>query len=336
MKSKAVDIKQKITILLLVLAVTYSNAQNSEENAVNKESPSYSVNWVFRFPSEKHQKKGWLTRFLFGKKNTFQITKPVSIIALDSSTYTILDQGAGVIFSIKESKSDVLKAFKRSKLQFNSLVGVCKLPNQQLLFTDSRLNTIYEITKNKKQLLVFNKQINLQQPTGIAYSTTTNEVWVVETKAHRISVLTRDGKLVKTIGKRGIAKGEFNYPTAIWIDKRGNVYVVDAMNFRIQIFNLKGEVISVFGEAGNATGYFARPKGIATDSHHNIYITDALYHTVQVFDFSGNFLYKFGTQGRGNGEFWMPSGIYIDEKDYIYVADSYNASIQVFKLNTNE
>lgn len=295
----------------------------------------YDIQWIGQFPvvdtHAKINKKGWLTRFLFGEKNSPEITKPIAIIATNTNDFSILDQGSGMLFEITNNEKKLAKAFKKSGINFPSLVGYCKTPSGEFLITDSRLNAIYKYTKEEKRLDILNSNLTLQQPTGIAYSTVSNEIWVVETAAHKISILNEKGEVIKTIGKRGDASGEFNFPTSIWIDKIGNAYVIDALNFRVQVFNKNGDVISIFGEAGNATGYFARPKGIATDSKGSIYITDALYNTVQVFDISGNYLYQFGEQGRNKAQFWMPAGIYIDDNDFIYVADMYNARIQLFQ-----
>jgi len=301
--------------------------------ATNKPTPqkTYSIEWIGKYPTGKSHSKNWLTNFLFGSKNLPEITKPNAIIATDSTSFLVLDQGSGTIFYVKNNEKKIPKILKKNKKTFPSLISFCKLPDNDILFTDSRLNKIYRMNDKLKTLGVFNDSLSLHQPTGIAYSVNTKEIWVVETAAHRISIINEQGKLIKTIGKKGTQPGEFNYPTNIWIANNGNVYVVDALNFRIQVFDKKGSVISVFGEIGDATGYFARPKGIATDSYGNIYICDALFNTVQVFDIAGNFLYQFGEQGRGNGQFWMPTGIYIDSHDIIYVADSYNARIQLFK-----
>lgn len=281
---------------------------------------------------KKNINRGWIMRFLFGDKNTLELTKPMAVMASDPESYLVLDQGSRTIFSVNNGEKKIPKILRKSKLNFASLVSFCSFTNNNILITDSRLNKIFQLNEEQKLLNVFNSELELQKPTGIAYSFVSKEIWVVETGGHRISVLNEQGQLLKTIGKRGTAPGDFNFPTSICIDKSGNAYVIDAMNFRIQIFNKNGEVISVFGEPGNASGYFARPKGIAIDSYGNIYITDALYHTVQIFDIEGNFLYQFGEQGRNKEQFWMPSGIYIDDENYIYVADSYNARIQIFQL----
>lgn len=324
-------------IISFVLFILYfqSNAQKIT-SIKNSTTERYQVKWVSQFPTTndngKTLRKNRFLNFLFGRRNLPKITKPLAITALDSSNFLILDQGTATIFNIGDNKLKIPKILKKKKEKFPSLVSLCKLPSNEILFTDSRLNRIYRMNEKQKTLTIFNDSLSLEQPTGIAYSKVSNEIWVIETKAHKISILNEQGNLIKTIGKRGTKPGEFNFPTSIWIDQLGNAYIIDAMNFRVQVFDKNGKVISVFGEVGNATGYFSRPKGIATDSHGNIYISDALFHTVQVFDISGNFLYQFGKQGRGQGEFWMPSGIYIDNKDYIYVADSYNSRIQIFKL----
>tara|TARA_R110001583_G_scaffold114876_3_gene265344 strand:- start:8291 stop:9304 length:1014 start_codon:yes stop_codon:yes gene_type:complete len=331
----SLEIKLFTRVFALLLTMN-SFSQDSIKTFSEVPHESYTVKWVGQFPvvdgAKKTKKSGWLAKFIFGKKNNPEITKPIAILALNPSEYSILDQGSGTLFEIKDNEKKISKTFKKSKINFPSLVSYCKTPTNKLLITDSRLNAIYILNEEEKKLTVLNSKLKLLQPTGIAYSVLSKEIWVVETAAHRISILNEQGELIKTIGKRGVGSGEFNFPTSIWIDKSGNAYVIDTMNFRIQIFNKKGEIISIFGEIGNATGYFARPKGIATDTYGNIYITDALFHSIQVFDISGNFLYQFGNQGRNKEQFWMPSGIYIDDENYIYIADSYNSRVQLFQL----
>ncbi len=291
--------------------------------------------WLSEFPQlEKDNnisisKK--LINFIFGKK-TIVLNKPMSVVADRSNTLWITDQGIKTIIKVKNNMGEIPRLFNKEKEIFLSVVGLCLSSGNNILFTDSYLNSVFLFNENNKELMRFNKAFDLEQPTGIAYSKITKEIWVVETAAHRISVLNEQGELLKRIGKRGINPGEFNFPTFIWIDKLGTIYVVDSLNFRIQIFDKTGKLIYVFGEPGDGSGNLARPKGIAVDSFGNIYITDALFHVVQIFDKSGNYLYSFGSQGREKGQFWMPTGIFIDEKDNIYVADSYNSRIQIFRL----
>jgi len=293
------------------------------------------IEWVSEFPSEnKRPKSGFFNRLgdlIFGGKNV-PISKPVSVLAVNPDKFFVLDQKHGTISQIDNMEATNLKIRNKKSEHFNSLVAICAIQENEILFTDSYLNRIFRITPGKKDLRIINDSLVLEQPTGVAFSKVNDEIWVVETHGHRITVLDIHGKVKKHIGSRGTGPGEFNFPTHIWIDDNGTAYIVDAMNFRVQIFDRNCEFESAFGEQGDATGYFAMPKGIATDSYGNIYVADALFHTIQIFDRSGNFLYNFGGQGREQGHFWMPSGIYIDDNDFIYVADSYNSRVQIFQL----
>jgi len=294
---------------------------------------SYSVQWMAQYPSGEDPKTpGFgdrLSRLVFGKK-PLEMIKPFNVVAADPDRYWILDQGAGGVFEVIEGEGKLIRSMKRASLDFPSLVGMCRTPSGDLLFTDSRLNSIVRWTDGT--LSAFTDSLGLKQPTGIAYNRVSGQIWVVETGSHQISVLSGEGKRIRTLGGRGTTPGLFNYPTFIWIDAQGRVFVVDSMNFRVQILNAGGQVLGVFGTSGDATGNMARPKGIATDSQGHIYVADALFHAVQIFDEEGRFLYSFGSQGQKAGEFWMPAGIYIDGQDHIYVADSYNARVQVFQL----
>jgi hypothetical protein len=328
------------SILLFALFSTYHICSARDPDSIADKSKSTAnayISWVSQYPSGTLHKKNRVLRkiveIIIGEKRQRVLLRPISVIATDPGNFMILDQGSQTIFNVEDNDQKIPHCIKRKENYFTSLIGACALPGGEMLFTDSRLNKIYAISADRKKLRELNDTLKLQQPTGIAYSAVKNEIWVVETGAHRIKVLNTKGEVIKTIGERGEEEGQFNFPTSITIDRSGEVYVVDAMNFRIQLFNKDGSFISMFGEAGDASGFLGRPKGIATDTFGNIYVVDGIFHTVQIFDKAGNFLYTFGRQGREKEDFWMPNGIYIDDKNYIYVADTYNSRIQVFKLN---
>ncbi len=330
-----------LLVLTAITAFASGKLQAQDTLASNNQAAEMSyVRWVSEFPStQKGQtKKGLFERigkFVFGKKPTVLI-KPVAVLAHNPEMFWVVDQKKASLATINQKKGSTLKLTTKNNDAYNgSLVAICELPGKGLLITDSRLNKIFLVPTDSKEAIIFNNSLSLQQPTGIAYAKEKDEIWVLETKAHRIAVLNSKGELLKTIGSRGNAPGEFNFPTHIWIDRHGQVYIVDSMNFRVQIYNSEGQWVSMFGQAGDGSGYFARPKGIATDSYGNIYVADALFHTVQIFNKEGQLLYFFGNQGRDKGQFWMPLGIFIDDKDYIYVTDSFNSRVQVFQLINN-
>jgi DNA-binding beta-propeller fold protein YncE len=338
--TKRIIIQVALVILIFVFATPQFSyiiqAQDTRPVQDSTKNQISTIKWVKQYPPIAGQSAGKSTKakivdFVLGKNQKIVLSKPVAVLASNPDNFWILDQGNGVLFKIENELGEI-PHFRHNKLKnFSSLVGISIFIQGKLLFTDSFLNKVFLFDPEKKELVTFNDTLNLNQPTGIAFSPLTSKTWVVETKAHQIAILNENGQLIKRIGSRGTGPGEFNYPTSIWIDKTGKAFIVDAMNFRVQIFSKDGDFISMFGKIGDATGYFARPKGIATDSFGNIYIVDALFNAVQIFDQAGNFLYTFGLQGREKGEFWMPSGIFIDDKDFIYVADCYNFRVQVFQ-----
>jgi streptogramin lyase len=331
--------KMLIRIMCTVIFVFTSVIMHSQVDKTitsSQVSPDPYIKWICQFPEikadGKSRFKGRFLEYTFGKGKADFLFRPVSVVANDSANFWILDQEVGLILKVKDGVGEMPHYKGKNPEKFPSLVGVCLAGPEKILFTDSYNNRLYQYEINKKTLSIFNDTLQLNRPTGIAYSPVNQSIYVVETNAHQVTELDESGRILRRIGTRGTLPGEFNFPTSIWIDDSGKIFIVDAMNFRIQIFSPNGELISVFGKTGDATGYFARPKGIATDSQGNIYVADALFNTIQIFDVEGKFLYNFGAQGRGEGEFWMPSGIYIDKDDYIYVADSYNSRIQVFRL----
>jgi len=319
-----------IILLLFLDGVLASNARGQGQ------CPGHTIRWIGQFSSPQDFKgePGFgekLLNWILGEDRQ-TLVHPISVFSQDSTHFWVLDQGSySPLFVNKENGEGRFLELEDGG-SFPSLVGICGKEQEGILFTDSRKNKIYEYKFYTKYPHVFNRSVELERPTGIAFDEEMKRIWVVETGAHRVSILNEDGDLVKRIGTRGTGPGEFNFPTFISINGSGLVYIVDAMNFRIQVFNNNGKYLSSFGEPGDASGYFASCKGIATDTHGNIYVVDGLFHTVQIFDREGRFLYNFGKQGHGKGEFWLPSGIFVDRDDRIYVADSYNARVQIFQL----
>ena len=323
-------------IFYFLACILCGHASHAQQNDAEKKGHPY-ISWVSQFPANRPDESKQNTarriyNFLLQKNKESGLSRPVGLLANDPSSIWVLDQGEENLYLVRKNKLEATHVTRKKENYFTSLVAMSALPDGSLLFTDSRLNKVFLLGNDDKKLHTLNDTLPLQQPTGVAYNPATKEIWVVETNAHRIAILSRNGALIKRIGERGDAPGMFNYPTSIWIDTHGDAYVVDAMNFRVEIFSSDGKFLSTFGEAGDGIGYFSRPKGIATDSYGNIYVADALFHTVQVFDRAGTLLSSFGKQGREKEEFWMPAGLYIDKNNYIYVADSYNSRVQIFQL----
>ncbi len=318
----------RIIAIIIFLINLNSSAQIKNEDA-------FSVEWLKIYSNEEDFGKKsniWddISNLLFGNSDKHLIT-PFNLLKLSDGSFFILDHGYNKPLICN---SDGIQFADNSKESYYpSLVDVCKLNENKILFTDSKLKKIYLYDYLKDEIEEFHTSIEFGQPTGIACDSKRKRIYVSDTKNHTIAVIDFEGNLIRFLGNRGVGSSEFNYPIDLELDNRNNLLLIDALNFKLKLFTPNYELISSFGDAGDATGYFARPKEIAVDSYNHIYVVDALFHVVQIFDKDGNFLLHFGGQGNYNGKFWLPSGIYIDSNNHIFVADSYNSRIQEFRLN---
>jgi sugar lactone lactonase YvrE len=81
----------------------------------------------------------------------------------------------------------------------------------------------------------------------------------------RIMKFDKNGKFLKTWGKKGMGPGEFDVVHTLALDSRGRLFVGDRQNNRIQIFDADGKFIAQWFQ-------FGRPSGMYIDKK-----TDTLY-----------------------------------------------------------
>ena len=84
----------------------------------------------------------------------------------------------------------------------------------------------------------------------------------------RIVKFDKDGKFLKTWGKKGIGPGEFDVVHTIAFDSRGRLFVGDRQNNRIQVFDQDGKFIAQWFQ-------FGRPSAIYIDRNDVMYVADS-------------------------------------------------------------
>jgi DNA-binding beta-propeller fold protein YncE len=289
-------------------------------------------------PSDIGMKKSWFKKTmdtLLGKDETIEMLfRPYGVFA-DSSRIYVTDPGTRLLHIFDMGAKKYLSIKEAGKKQLLSPIGVAVDKNGAIYLSDSVLKRVFLFDREGKYLREIGSDEVFIRPAGIVLDG--ERLYVVDAHGHRIVVFSKkDGSFLYSFGKNGSGKGDFHYPTNIFIDKDGLLYITDSMNFRVQIFDRDGHFISMFGKHGDGSGDFSQPRGIAVDSEGHVYVVDALFDTVQIFDRDGRFLLAFGKTGKEKGEMILPAGLFIDEEDRIYAADSYNKRVQIFQYMKNK
>ncbi|HLG14759.1 MAG TPA: peptidyl-alpha-hydroxyglycine alpha-amidating lyase family protein [Blastocatellia bacterium] len=87
----------------------------------------------------------------------------------------------------------------------------------------------------------------------------------------RIVKFSKDGKFIKTWGKKGTAPGEFDTPHGLAMDSRGRLFVADRNNNRIQIFDQEGKYLEEWKQFSRLSGIYIDKKDVlyGADSESN-------------------------------------------------------------------
>ncbi|OFW48953.1 MAG: hypothetical protein A3G77_05160 [Acidobacteria bacterium RIFCSPLOWO2_12_FULL_68_19] len=115
------------------------------------------------------------------------------------------------------------------------------------------------------------------------------------------------------------APGEnFNRPTDVAWDSKGNIYVSDGYgNSRVAKYDPNGKWLKNWGSTGTETGQFRVVKGIVIDAADNVYVADRDNRRIQVFDTEGT----FKTQFRNVGSPWAIC-VTPGPRQFLYVSNS--------------
>jgi DNA-binding beta-propeller fold protein YncE len=120
-------------------------------------------------------------------------------------------------------------------------------------------------------------EAHFNAPTGVAVAKN-GDIFVSDghsgnTNA-RVVVFSRDGKFLRTFGRKGSGPGEFGEPHAIALDSQERVLVADRSNGRIEVFDREGRFLDQWNTYGR------RPSGLAVAADDTLYVSshDARAH----------------------------------------------------------
>jgi hypothetical protein len=155
-------------------------------------------------------------------------------------------------------------------------------------------------------------------------------IWATDPNDHVVHKFNVDGKLIMTLGKKGVAgdntsRDTFNRPNAVAIAPNGDVFVSDGyVNSRVVEFTKDGKFIKIIGGTkGNGPGQLQLPHGVAIDSKGRLFVSDSDNKRISVFDKDGKFIENWAAPCRGN--------IVITSDDTVYASDVNAGAVAILK-----
>ena len=251
---------------------------------------------------------------VFGGRGTQEgrFSKPRALaLSPDNHLYVVDMTGRIQVFDLT---GKFLSAFRTPQIEAGKPTGLGFTPEGNLLVADTHYHRILCYSPEGKLILKFGE-----------YGTAPHQfIYVTDAAASRdgfyyithysgasgrydrVQKFDSSGHFIKAWGQGGHAKGEFDRPMSVAIDKEGNLLVCDACNHRIQKFDSQGNFLGQWGEPGSYKDQLSYPYGIAIGPDQCIYVSEFGNNRIQKFSPDGKSLGCFGIAGRFAGMFANP------------------------------
>lgn len=211
---------------------------------------------------------------------------------------------------------------------------------------DYRAHVVRKCTADGKVLLTLGTPktqgedaTHFYQPTDMAFASN-GDIYVSDGYGNsRVVQFDREGKYIRTWGKKGKAPGQFNTPHAIAVDSKDRVYVADRGNARIQVFDRSGKFLYLWDQLLVPWGFHVGPKDeiwvcgsslmpVASDGSTGLPPKDQLMLKINT---KGKILERFGNPGgQMPGETDWVHCIAVSPRGEVYVGDIQGKRAQKF------
>lgn len=173
--------------------------------------------------------------------------------------------------------------------------------------------------------------VKLQMPNELTADRVHGEIFVSDSKAHRVVVFNTSGVVLRTI--TGSGKSKLAFPTGLFYDvKTDRLLIGDHDNSRVQIFQRKGTLIGSFGAFGDQPGEFVRIQGLTLDATGRLFVVDVHQGRIMVADTNGGWINKIGTRGLTKGTLALPTDALFDGSGRLWVTSFRTAKVVIYTL----
>jgi DNA-binding beta-propeller fold protein YncE len=173
------------------------------------------------------------------------------------------------------------------------------------------------------------------RPTDVAWDAAGN-IFIADGLGNaRVAKFDKNGKFVKSWGKKGNGTGEFANVRSIAVDAQGNVYSADGGNKRIQVFDNDGNFKTAFNNIGNAQALCMTkgPNQVLFVSNSNP--QDDIDRDGEIYEMrlDGTMIGMLGRAGKLPKEFGTVNAIDCRDEKTLYVGEIGNLRVQKLALH---
>lgn len=273
------------------------------------------------------RKGTFLSTFNSGSDPSSSVLKPVSLAVDKQNRFFILDAKTCQVKVFEGGGSFLFSIGRKGSLEgeLDNPTDIALDSNGSVYVVDSGNNRIAVFDKNGNFLKIFGDK-DLLHPWGIAVNG--SSLYVSDTGNHRIVTFTMQGVKSDVIGQRGIEPTQFNYPTGIQMDSKGQLWVADSGNNRIVRIKKNTENLMIGWDS-----ITIEPVGLAQNDGL-VYVADKISNLVNVYEIaSGRFVNSIGLSGTSATGLLHPVDCDFLPRGDLVVSDSGNSRIQIYSKN---